>query len=133
MAAESGADVHHGPPRCLLGLFDAVAGGLADRSELLRRKRQRRAFSAGEGRDASRDKEGAASPVTEVLGYRPHEDGYLQLELRRYIRRDGSDRERGPYWYFQFHEGGKRKKLYLGKTSDPEGTLAAKRSKPLGE
>jgi hypothetical protein len=44
MAAESGADVHHGPPRCLLGLFDAVAGGLADRSELLRRKRQRRAF-----------------------------------------------------------------------------------------
>ncbi len=105
MAAESGADVHHGPPRCLLGLFDAVAGGLADRSELLRRERQRRAFSAGEGRDASRDKEGAASPVTEVLEYRPNEDGYLQLELRRYIRRDGSDRERGPYWYFQFHEG----------------------------
>ena len=27
-------------------------------------------------------------------------------ELRRYIRRDGSLRERGPYWYFQFHEGG---------------------------
>ena len=48
------------------------------------------------------------APVTEVLEYRPHEDGYLQLELRRYIRRDGSGRERGPYWYFQFHEGGKR-------------------------
>jgi|SRR5215207_843622 len=109
MAAESGADVHHGPPRCLLGLFDAVAGGLADRSELLRRKRQRRAFSAGEGRDASRDKEGAASPVTEVLG------------------------ERGPYWYFQFHEGGKRKKLYLGKTNNPENTLAAKRAKSSAE
>jgi hypothetical protein len=133
MAAESRADVHHGGSRWLLGLFDAVAGGLADRSELLRRERQRRAFSAGEGRDASRDKEGAASPVTEVLEYRPHEDGYLQLELSRYIRRDGSARERGPYWYFQFHEGGKRKKLYLGKTSDPEGTLAGKRSKPLGE
>ena len=72
-------------------------------------------------------------PVTEVLEYRPHEDGYLQLELRRYIRRDGSARERGPYWYFQFHEGGKRKKLYLGKTSDPEGTLAAKRAKPPGK
>jgi hypothetical protein len=28
---------------------------------------------------------------------------------------------------------GKRRKLYLGKTSDPESTLAAKRSKPLGE
>jgi hypothetical protein len=44
-----------------------------------------------------------------------------------------STRERGSYWYFQFHEGGKRKKLYLGKTGDPESTLAAKRSKPLGE
>ena len=72
-------------------------------------------------------------PLTEVLEYRPHEDGYLQLELRRYIRRDGSTRERGPYWYFQFHEGGKRRKLYLGKTSDPQSTLAAKRSKHLGE
>ena len=70
MAAESGADVHHGAPRCLLGLFDAAAGGLADRSELLRRKRQRRAFRR-RGRDASRDKEGAAPPVTEVLEYRP--------------------------------------------------------------
>jgi hypothetical protein len=45
----------------------------------------------------------------------------------------GSTRERGPYWYFQFHEGGKRKKLYLGKTSEPEGTLAAKRAKPPGK
>jgi hypothetical protein len=59
---------------------------------------------------------------------RPDEDGYLQLELRRY----GSARERGPYWYFQFHEGGKRKKLYLGKTNDPESTLAAKRAEPSG-
>ena len=33
MAAESGADVHRGAPSCLLGLFDAAAGGLADRSE----------------------------------------------------------------------------------------------------
>jgi len=65
--------------------------------------------------------------VTEVLEYRPHEDGYLQLELGRYIRRDGSSRERGPYWNFQYHAGGKRRKLYLGKTNDPEGTLAAKR------
>ena len=39
------------------------------------------------------------------LEYRPHEDGYLQLELRRYVSRDGSSRERGPYWYFQYHEG----------------------------
>jgi hypothetical protein len=41
----------------------------------------------------------------------------------------GSTHERGPYWYFQLNEGGKRKKLYLGKTDDPEGTLDAKRAK----
>jgi hypothetical protein len=33
MAAETRADVHHGAPRCLLGLFDAAAAGLADWSE----------------------------------------------------------------------------------------------------
>jgi hypothetical protein len=110
-------------------LTGAQLGHLEDE---LRRERQRRAYSAGGGEDAPRMQEGAAPPVTEVLEYRPHEDGYLQLELRRYIRRDGSARERGPYWYFQYHEGGKRKKLYLGKTNDPEGTLVAKRSKPLG-
>lgn len=99
----------------------------------LRRERQRRASSAGEGQDSPRDHEDAALPVTQVLEYRPYQDGYLQLELRRYVRRDGSARERGPYWYFQFHEGGKRKKLYLGKTDDPEDTLAAKRAKSSGE
>ena len=74
-----------------------------------------------------------APPVTEVLEYRPYEDGYLQLELNRYVRRDGSTRERGPYWYIQFHEGGKRKKLNLGKTSDPTSTLVTKRTESLGE
>jgi hypothetical protein len=33
MAAEARADVHHGAQRCLLGLFDAAATGLADWSE----------------------------------------------------------------------------------------------------
>src|SRR5918994_4455099 len=33
MAAESGADVHHGAPHCLLRLFEAAAPGLADWSE----------------------------------------------------------------------------------------------------
>jgi hypothetical protein len=94
----------------------------------LRRELQRRASSAGGEQDAPRVQEDAARPVTEVLEYRPHKDGYLQLELRRHIRHDGSARERGPYWYFQYHEGGKRKKLYLGKTSDPESTLATKRA-----
>ena len=111
----------------LSGLTGAQIARLEDE---LRRERERRASSAGGERDAPHVQEGATPPVTEVLEYRPHEDGYLQLELRRYVRRDGSARERGPYWYFQFHEGGKRKKLYLGKTSDPESMLAVKRAKP---
>jgi hypothetical protein len=86
--------------------------------EEFRRERRRRAYSAGWGEGVPR-----AARNTEVLEYRPYEDGYLQLELRRYVCRYGSTRECGPYWYFQYHEGGKRKKLYLGKTNDPEGTL----------
>ena len=111
--------------RRLPELSGAQLGRLEDE---IRRERQRRAYSEGGGEGAPQIHEGTAPPVTEVLEYRPHEDGYLQLELRRYIRRDGSARERGPYWYFQYHEGGKRKKLYLGKTSDPESTLATKRA-----
>ena len=114
-------------------LSDLTSSQLGRLEEEIRRERQRRASSAGGGRDAASLQESAAPLVTEVLEYRPHEDGYLQLELRRYVRRDGSARERGPYWYFQFHEGGRRKKLYLGKTTDPEGTLAAKRAKPSGK
>ena len=118
----------------IIGRLPYLSGAQLGRlDEEIRRERQRRAPSAGGGEDAPQLQESATPPVTEVLEYRPHEDGYLQLELRRYIRRDGSARERGPYWYFHFHEGGKRRKLYLGKTSDPESTLAAKRSKPLGE
>ncbi|HEY6713521.1 MAG TPA: hypothetical protein VI055_14765 [Rubrobacter sp.] len=119
----------------IIGRLPELTGAQLGRlEEELRRERQRRASSAGDGgQDAPRIQAGAALPVTEVLEYRPHEDGYLQLELRRYVRRDGSTRERGPYWYFQYHEGGKRKKLYLGKTSDPESTLAAKRARPSGE
>ena len=33
MAALAKTDVHHGAPHCLLGLFDTVAGSLADWSE----------------------------------------------------------------------------------------------------
>jgi hypothetical protein len=33
MAAEARTDVHHRAPRCLLALFDAAVGGLADWSE----------------------------------------------------------------------------------------------------
>jgi hypothetical protein len=118
----------------IIGRLSTLTGVQLGRLEdEIRRERQRRTSSAGGGRDVLHAQEGTAPPVTEVLEYRPHEDGYLQLELRRYVRRDGSTRERGPYWYFQYHEGGKRKKLYLGKTSDPESTLAAKRARPSGE
>ena len=97
----------------------------------IKRERLRRTPSEGGGQHAPQIHERTAPLVMEVLVYRPHEDGYMQLELRHYIRRDGSARKRGPYWYFQFHEGGERKKLYLGKTRNAEGTLAAKRAKPL--
>ena len=118
----------------IIGRLPELSGAQLGRLESeIRRDRQRRACSVGGGEDAPHVQEGAAPPVTEVLEYRPHEDGYQQLKLRRYIRRDGSARERGPYWYFQFHEGGKRRKVYLGKTRDPEGALAAKRTESSGE
>jgi hypothetical protein len=98
-------------------LSDLTKAQIGLLEEELRRERLRRASSAGGGEDVPHVQDDAALPVTEVLEYRPYEDGYLQLELRCYVRRDGSARERGPYWYFQFHEGGKRRKLYLGKTS----------------
>jgi len=118
----------------IIGRLPELTGAQLGRLEdALRREHQRRASSEGGGEGAAQIHERTAPPLTEVLEYRPYEDGYLQLELRRYIRRDGSSRERGPYWYFQYHEGGKRRKLYLGKTSDPQSTLVAKRSKPLRE
>ena len=80
------------------------------------------------GRDAPSDVD-ASRPVSGVVEYRPHADGTLQREIRRYYRKDGTPKEQGPYWYFRYHEGGRQKKLYLGKTNDPEGALAAKRSK----
>jgi hypothetical protein len=113
----------------IIGRLSELTGAQLGRLEdEIRRERKRRAFSEGGERALPRSMRAPRRPLTEVLEYRPHEDGYLQLELRRYIRRDGSARERGPYCYFQFHEGGKRKKLYLGKTSDPDSTLAAKRA-----
>lgn len=66
-------------------------------------------------------------PISEVVEYRAHEDGELQAEVRRYRRKDGTTSESGPYWYFKYKEGGRRKSIYLGKTDDPEGALAAKR------
>ncbi len=67
-------------------------------------------------------------PVSGVVEYRPHADGTLQAEVRYHVRKDGTAKEQGPYWYFRYHEGGRQKKLYLGKTDDPESVLAGKRA-----
>lgn len=71
--------------------------------------------------------------VSSVLEYRPYADGTLQAEVRRYYRKDGSVNEQGPYWYFRYHEGGKQKKLYLGRTNNPESELTRKRTGGGGE
>lgn len=69
----------------------------------------------------------AGASASSVVEARPHEDGWFQKEKRTYRRADGSGRECGPYWYFRFHEGGRQRKLYLGKTDDPESALAERR------
>jgi hypothetical protein len=79
----------------IIGRLPELSGSQLGRLEdEIRREWQHRASSAGEGQDAAHVQEGTTSPVTEVLEYRPYEDGYLQPELRPYIRRDGSARER---------------------------------------
>ena len=90
---------------------------LAHLEEAVRRRR----------RELGEEPEERRTPVSDVLEYRPHDDGYLQYEIRRYRRKDGSMKEHGPYWYFRYHEGGKQRTLYLGKTDDPEGVLVGKR------
>ncbi len=79
-------------------------------------------------REVGEEPEEKKTPISDVLEYRPHADGYLQYEVRRYRRKDGSMKEHGPYWYFRYHEGGKQRTLYLGKTEDPEGLLESKRA-----
>lgn len=105
------------------GDVDQVIEGLKslDRSELARLQEalERRLRELGGGGE---------QPVSGVVEYRPHADGTLQAEVRRYYRKDGSVREQGPYWYFRYHEDGKQKKLYLGRTDDPEGEVARKRA-----
>jgi hypothetical protein len=58
---------------------------------------------------------------------RSHAEGRLQKEVCRYYRMDGTPKEQEPYWYFRYHEGGKQKKLYFGKTHDPVGELERRR------
>ena len=67
----------------IIGRLPELTGAQIGRlEEEIRRERQRRASSEGGGEGAPQIHECAALPLTEVLEYRPHEDGYLQLELR---------------------------------------------------
>jgi hypothetical protein len=71
---------------------------------------------------------GSSDPVSYVVSQRPYADGWLQAEMRVHVRKDGARTERGPYWYFRYHEGGRQRTLYVGKTDDPEAATDAKRA-----
>jgi hypothetical protein len=58
-----------------------------------------------------------------VVERRSHGSGVLQLEYRANPK---TGTTRGPNWYFHYREGGCQRTLYVGKTGDPEGTLAEK-------
>jgi hypothetical protein len=79
------------------------------------------------------EKTGEAAAVSQVVEGRPYGDGWLQLESRIYERNDGSVSVRGPYWYFRYHEEGRQRKLYLGKTENPEAELEQKRRSGSGK
>jgi hypothetical protein len=56
-----------------------------------------------------------------VLGRREYRNGLLQLEGRTYRRKkDGQLKQRGPYWYFHYRDGGRQRTLYVGNTDNPE-------------
>jgi hypothetical protein len=112
---------------------EEIISGLEDldRSQLARvqaaLRRRRRILEE----DAPIGEAGEDRPVSGVVEYRPHADGTLQKEVRTYYRKDGTPKEQGPYWYFRYHEGGRQKKLYLGKTEDPEGALERRRTEEV--
>ena len=99
-----------------------------DRPQLARVEAALRRRQRALGEDAPIGETGKGRPVSGMVEYRPHADGTLQKEVRRYYRKDGTSKEQGPYWYIRYHEGGKQKKLYLGKTDDPEGELQQRRT-----
>jgi hypothetical protein len=57
------------------------------------------------------------SPQSTVERYVPYKDGHLQLEYR--VNPETGTR-RGPYWMFRYHEGGKQRTMYVGKTNEEE-------------
>ncbi len=57
----------------------------------------------------------STGPPSAVLERRPYGSGVLQLEMR-----DAS----GPCWYFYLRKDGEKKTVYVGRTDEPEITLA---------
>lgn len=111
-----------------VGIVENLVGQVVDlgglerlEKAIARRRRELKARRAEGG-----DPEGPRS-LSRLKESRPYKDGYLQAETRIYRHENGRESERGPYWYFRYHEGGKQKKLYLGRTKDPEETLETKR------
>ena len=79
---------------------------------------------------ATIDRRRGSSRQSTVLERREYRNGLLQLEGRAYRRKkDGELRERGPYWYFHYREGGKQRTLYIGKTDNPEAAVDEKLGK----
>ena len=84
-------------------------------------------------RELGLHKMGEGASPSQVFEGRPYGDGWLQLESRIYHRKDGGLSVRGPYWYFRYHEEGRQRKLYLGKTENPEAELEQKRRSGSGK
>jgi len=79
---------------------------------------------------AAIDHRRGSSKQSTVLERREYRNGLLQLEGRAYRRKkDGELRERGPYWYFHYREGGKQRTFYVGKTDNPEAVVDEKLGK----
>ncbi|MDP9440460.1 MAG: hypothetical protein M3P49_17265 [Actinomycetota bacterium] len=79
-------------------------------------------------RDAANERLGLLRESS-VLERRAHGAGVLQLEMRTYA---GTGRQRGPYWYFKYREGGRQRTLYVGKTETPEAMVEEKLARRAG-
>ena len=79
----------------------------------------RRLRALGEAAPIGETDEGR--PVSGVVEYRPHADGTLQKEVRRYYRKDGTPKEQGPYWYFRYQRGRQAEEALSGQVRRPGG------------
>jgi hypothetical protein len=118
---------------CLSVAKDIIALADADELEVLDAAIRTRRWELGKLPPDDRPVEGIEHPqesaaVSEILERRSYEDGELVLEKRAYVRKDGSQKWRGPYWYYRFRQGGRQRAIYLGKTDEPEAKLAEKRA-----